>query len=313
MADENFMKAVTDALTALGTLQNSPLECQRPVKSNFTGLVTSVIVTLKEIDPLWSKYESAEDSDTCGRAHARIQAKFKMIDERIQKFQSMFSKALDESGGLRGNLDYLKKRVSKALEPFPKTPRRIEPQINLFEELDTAESPAQESASAPAEAEPVRDAQWEEEEIFTKRLNEFRVACANFVNSYDERERETGVVGMVNSAGRNAKHVEEMWRRYLVGGMDVQIAGNYNGIGLYIKSIGEYLHMADGICRYLNADGRYRSSIEYVGRKYTDFKDAYPSSCRVRPSEFGLKYAGTSKSLGEILAACSRKMEERRK
>lgn len=303
------MKAVTDALTALGTLQNSPLECQRPVKSNFTGLVTSVIVTLKEIDPLWSKYESAEDSDTCGRTHARIQAKFKMIDERIQKFQSMFSKALDESSGLKGNLDYLKKRIAMAQACFPKTPRKIDAQLNLFEEVepDEPDAPAKDEP-----AEPAHDMQWDQEEAFTRKLNEFRTAVATFVNSYDRKYLNTGVVGFINGVGQNARHVEEMWRRYLMSNIDMQIADNYRNIGLYIKTIKSYIDMANGVCKYLQAENQYRSNLDYVEKKFSDFKDAYPGKRRTKPSEFGRRYADSGKSLEEILAMCAKKMEKKK-
>ena len=311
MAEEDFMKAVTDALTALGTLQAAPPECQRQAKSNFSGLVTSVMTTLREMEPLWTKYMDDGDSDTCGRAHARMQAKFKMIDERVQKFQTMFRKAIYESAGLKGNVEYLVKRVSMAQELFPKTPRKIEAQINLFD--DDPDEPEQEPAEKREEpAEPAHDAQWDEEEAFTRRLNEFRMAVSTFVNSYDEKYRNTGVVGCMSSVALNAKQIEEMWRRYLISSMEQLVIGNYSNIGVYLKSMASYIDLAKGICDYLNADDKYRSNIEYVERKYNDFLSAYPANRRTRPSEFGRKYAGTGKSLDEILAMCARKMEKKR-
>lgn len=310
MMDDGFMKTVTDALTALGTLQAAPPECQRQAKSNFSGLVTSVITTLREMDPLWTKYMDAGDSDTCGMVHARLTAKFRMIDERVQKFTAMFRKAIDESQALRENLDYLVKRVAMAQAEFPKTPRKIEdPQMDLFEDAPEEVQEAPEEAAA----EPVHDAQWNEEELFTRRLNEFRTAVATFVNSYDPKFWNTGVVGFISCVGKNAKHVEEMWRRYLMSNIDMQIADNYRSIGLYIKSIKSYIDMADGVCRYLEADGKYRSSLDYVERKYGDFKEAYPATRRTRPSEFGRRYAGTGKSLDEILSMCARKAGENKK
>ena len=303
------MKAVTDALTALGTLQASPPECQRQAKSNFSGLVTSVITTLREMEPLWTKYMEAGDSDTCGRAHARMTAKFKMIDERVQKFTTMFRRALDESAGLKSNFDYLVKRIAMAQAEFPKTPRKIEaPQMDLFED-----APEETPAVKEETAEPVHDTQWDEEEAFTRRLNEFRTAVATFLNSYDQKFLNTGVVGFINGVGKNAKHVEEMWRRYLMTNLDMQIADNHHNIGLYLKAIASYIDMANGVCKYLHAEDKYRSNLDYIERKYSDFRDAYPEKRRTKPSEFGRRYAGTGKSLDEILAMCARKIGEKKK
>ena len=303
------MKAVTDALTALGTLQAAPPECQRQAKSNFSGLVTSVMTTLREMELLWTKYMEAGDSDTCGRAHARMTAKFKMIDERVQKFTTMFRRALDESAGLKSNFDYLVKRIAMAQAEFPKTPRKIEaPQMDLFED-----APEETPAVKEETAEPVHDTQWDEEEAFTRRLNEFRTAVATFVNSYDQKFLNTGVVGFISGVGKNAKHVEEMWRRYLMTNLDMQIADNHHNIGLYLKAIESYIDMANGVCKYLHAEDQYRSNLDYIERKFSDFRDAYPANRRTKPSEFGRKYAGTGKSLEEILAMCARKAGEKKK
>lgn len=309
MTDDGFMKTITDTLTALGTLQAASPDCQKQAKSNFSGLVTSAMTTLREMEPLWTKYMEAGDSDTCGRTHARMQAKFKMIDERVQKFTVMFRKALDESPALRSNLDYLVKRIAMAQACFPKTPRKIEAQIDLFDEVEPEEpAPAKEEP-----AEPAHDSQWEQEETFTRRLNEFRTAVATFVNSYDQKFLNTGVVGFISGVGKNAKHVEEMWRRYLMTNLDMQIADNHHNIGLYLKAIASYIDMANGVCKYLHAEDQYRSNLDYIERKFSDFRDAYPERRRTRPSEFGRKYAGSGKSLEEILAMCARKIEEKKK
>lgn len=299
MEGNDFRKSLTDSVTALLNMSNGEMDCSRTVKMAFSDMVNAVMSVLKDMDGVWTQYLDANNTDLCGRLHARILAKFKTIDERIAKFENAFSKHLEASPGLSESIAYLKKRVSMSFDLFPKSPRKVDDGfVDLF-------SPTTCKDDMPSVKEE-HDSQFDEEELFTRRMNEFRTAVSTFLNSYPNDARHTGVVGMMECAGNDARHIEEMWRRYLVCSLDIQKEGLYRNIPLYMKSIRMYIDMAGNISSYLNADEKYKSNLDYVEKKMEGFSGAYPAQCRQRPSEFGRKYAGDSSRLEGALKSLSR-------
>ena len=195
---QTLNRSLTDFIMALANLSVDLPDCSRTVKMAFVEMTGSFSSIGKEIEKLYEKYEDSDTTEECGRIHARMFAKFKTMDEKIEKFETVFTSQIRKSIQLSEHMVYLKKRVMIVKDSFPKSPRKIEDGFaNLFS------SHYNESKQDAVNKEDSHDCQWNDEESFTKKLNEFRVAVSAFLNSYPDESQSTGIVGMIHGAGND--------------------------------------------------------------------------------------------------------------